>query len=98
MHARLGELTRYWIGLAHDIPGFTLHTPIATNELSAISLLSIDGIDMRKLESELREKYCVHVIYRKVKETGIKGDLDIFVSAVRDALANSAMPSTLQKQ
>ena len=38
IHARLQELTRYWIGLARDVPGFTLHTPLATDDLGAVSL------------------------------------------------------------
>ncbi|AYG64476.1 aminotransferase class V-fold PLP-dependent enzyme [Rhizobium jaguaris] len=101
MHARLRELTRYWIGLARNIPGFRLHTPIDTDELGAIGLFSIDGMDMRRLESDLRETCRVHVKYRKVKNIEglrvsphiymMKSDLDIFVSALRDALSVSAI-------
>ncbi|WFU04637.1 aminotransferase class V-fold PLP-dependent enzyme (plasmid) [Rhizobium sp. CB3171] len=105
MHARLRELSRYWIDLARNITGFRLHTPIDANELGGISLFSIDGMDMRRLESDLREKYRVHVKYRKVMDIEglrvsphvymMKSDLDIFVSALRDALATSAVQPAL---
>ncbi|MGY5810049.1 aminotransferase class V-fold PLP-dependent enzyme [Rhizobium sp. LEGMi198b] len=105
IHARLRELTRYWIGHARNIPGFRLHTPLDTHELGAIGLFSVDGMDMRRLESDLREKYRVHVKYRKVQDIEglrvsphvymVKSDLDIFVSALRDALGTSAVQSAL---
>lgn len=96
MHARLRELTRYWIGLARDIPGFRLHTATDTDSLGAISLFSIDNEDMRKLERDLREKHQVHVKYRTVEHIAglrvsphiymLKSDLDTFVAALRNAL------------
>ncbi len=67
MHARLRELSRYWISLARDIPGFRLHTATDTDSLGAITLFSIDGRDMKKLERDLREQHQVHVKYRKVE-------------------------------
>nr|WIE90953.1 aminotransferase class V-fold PLP-dependent enzyme [Mesorhizobium sp. WSM4875] len=96
MHARLRELTRYWVGLVQDIPGFRLHTPTDTDSLAAISLFSIDSIDMQQLERDLREKHQVHVKYRKVEHVEglrvsphiymLKRDLDAFVAALRSAV------------
>ncbi|WP_234781890.1 aminotransferase class V-fold PLP-dependent enzyme [Sinorhizobium saheli] len=98
MHARLRELTRYWISLARDIPGFRLHTATDTDSLGAIALFAIDGRDMEKLERDLREKHQVHVKYRKVEHMeGLrvsphvymrKGELDGFVGALRNALSD----------
>lgn len=96
MHARLRELTRYWIGLARDIPGFRLHTDTDTDSLGAISLFSIENLDMKQLERDLRDKHRTHVKYRKVEQVeGLrvsphiymrKADLDQFVAALRSAL------------
>ncbi|RWG57530.1 MAG: aminotransferase class V-fold PLP-dependent enzyme [Mesorhizobium sp.] len=96
MHARLRELTRYWVGLVQDIPGFRLHTPTDTDSLAAISLFSTDSIDMQQLERDLREKHQVHVKYRKVEHVEdlrvsphiymLKRDLDAFVAALRSAV------------
>jgi selenocysteine lyase/cysteine desulfurase len=96
MHARLRELTRYWVAIARDIPGFRLHTPTNTDSLGAISLFSIDGVNMRNLEGDLREKHQVHVKHRRVEHIEglrvsphiymLKSDLDAFVTALRDAL------------
>jgi selenocysteine lyase/cysteine desulfurase len=66
MHARLRELTRYWVDLASGIPGFRLHTPLDDERLAAVSLFSIAGADMKHVERELREKHQVHVKYRRV--------------------------------
>ncbi|WP_262031503.1 aminotransferase class V-fold PLP-dependent enzyme [Microvirga sp. Mcv34] len=96
IHARLQELTRYWVGLAHEIPGFRLHTPLDTDDLGAVSLFSIDHVDSKALERELREKHQVHVKYRKVEHLEglrvsphvymLRSDLDTFVTALRDAV------------
>jgi len=66
MHARLRELTRYWVALARGIRGFTLHTPVDDEQLAAVSLFSIAGADMKHVERELRERHHVHVKYRCV--------------------------------
>jgi selenocysteine lyase/cysteine desulfurase len=66
MHARLRELTRYWVSLARSVRGFRLHTPIDDERLGAVSLFSIDGVDMKHVERELRERHQVHVKYRCV--------------------------------
>ncbi|CAN7758743.1 MULTISPECIES: aminotransferase class V-fold PLP-dependent enzyme [unclassified Variovorax] len=66
MHARLRELTRYWVGLASGIRGFRLHTPVDDERLAAVSLFSIAGVDMRHVERELRERHQVHVKYRRI--------------------------------
>ncbi len=96
MHARLRELTRYWVDRARDIPGFRLHTAVDTDGLAAISLFSIDNVDMKLLERNLREKHQVHVKYRTVEHIEglrvsphiymLKCDLDVFVTALRSAL------------
>ena len=66
MHARLRELTRYWVALARGIRGFRLHTPVDDERLAAVSLFSIAGADMRHVEQELRERHQVHVKYRRM--------------------------------
>lgn len=96
MHARLRELTRYWVGLAQDIPGFRLQTFTDTDSFGAISLFSIDNLDMRRLERDLRDNHQVHVKYRTVKYVEglrvsphiymLKRDLDTFVTALRNAV------------
>ena len=69
MHARLRELTRYWVALARDIPGLRLHTPVDDDRTGALSLFSVDGADMKEVEQELREQHRVHVKYRRVGTT-----------------------------
>lgn len=96
MHARLRELSRYWVSLAKDIPGFRLHTPTDTDSLGAIILFSIGGLDIKGLERDLREKHRIHIKYRKVEQVEglrvsphiymLKSDLDSFVTALRSAL------------
>ncbi len=93
IHARLQELTRYWTNMARDIPGFTLHTPLDTDELGAVSLFSIHNMDSRKVERELRETYRVHVKYREARHINglrvsphiymLKSDLDFFVDTLK---------------
>jgi selenocysteine lyase/cysteine desulfurase len=63
---RLRELTLHWIAQARAIPGFTLHTRLEGDGPGAISLFSIEGLDARLLERELREACRVHVKYRRV--------------------------------
>jgi selenocysteine lyase/cysteine desulfurase len=66
IHARLQHLARYWVDRAREIPGFRLHTPLDTEELGAVSLFSVDGLDYRTIEHELRATHQVHVKYRHV--------------------------------
>jgi selenocysteine lyase/cysteine desulfurase len=66
IHGRLQHLTRYWIDRARGVPGFRLHTPLDTEHLGAVSLFSIDGLDSRAIERELRERHQVHVKHRQV--------------------------------
>lgn len=101
-HGRLRELTRYWIALARGIPGFRLHTATDTDSLGAIGLFSIDDLDMKTLERDLREKHKVHVKYRKVEHLEglrvsphiymLKRELDVFVSALRNEVDASKEP------
>ena len=99
IHARLQELTRYWVSLAHDIPGFRMHTPLDTDDLGAVCMFSIDHVDSKNLERELREKHLVHVKYRKVEHVEglrvsphiymLRANLDNFVTALRDAVEHA---------
>lgn len=92
IHQRLQELTRHWVDLARNIPGFRLHTPLDTDDLGAVSLFSIDGQDARKIEQALRQTHEIHVKYRTVQHlSGIrvsphiymqKSELDRFVEAL----------------
>ncbi|MER5224978.1 aminotransferase class V-fold PLP-dependent enzyme [Streptomyces flaveus] len=94
IHARLRELTRHWVDQAQDIPGVQLHTPLDTDNLGAVTLFSIDRLDNRAVERELRDTYRVHTKYREVRHLsglrvspGIymrKDELDHFVSAFRE--------------
>ncbi|MEX3934468.1 aminotransferase class V-fold PLP-dependent enzyme [Paraburkholderia phymatum] len=93
VHARLQELTRYWIELASDIPGFRLHSPL-NSDLGAVSLFSIDNLDSKKIEQELRQNHQIHVKYRQVRHIEglrvsphiymLKSELDVFVAALRE--------------
>ncbi|PVE23465.1 aminotransferase [Microvirga sp. KLBC 81] len=96
IHARLQELTRYWVDLARRIPGFRLHTPLDTDNLGGVALFSIDGVDSKTIEQELRGTHRVHVKYRQVRYLHglrvsphiymLKGDLDIFVAALEQVV------------
>ncbi|GAA3625412.1 cysteine desulfurase [Lentzea roselyniae] len=97
IHERLRELTRYWVGLAREIPGFRLHTPVETDDVGAVSLFSIDHLDARTVERELRESHQVHVKYREVRDLrGLRvsphiytreSELDSFVEALTEVVA-----------
>jgi selenocysteine lyase/cysteine desulfurase len=81
IHARLRELTRYWIAGASDIAGFRMHTPIEPDSLGAVSLFSIDGVDSKWIEQALRETCQIHGKYRKVGELeGIRISPHIYMS------------------
>jgi len=96
IHARLRELTRYWVGQVRDIPGFRLYTPMDTDDLGAVSLFSMDRLDARKIEQELRQTHRVHVKFRQARNIAglrvsphiymLKSDLDLFVDALRRAI------------
>jgi selenocysteine lyase/cysteine desulfurase len=92
IHARLRDLTLHWIAQACDIPGFTLHTRVEGDGPGAVSLFSIEGLDAKAVERELREVHQVHVKYRHVRHlVGLRvsphlymemGELDRFVEAL----------------
>ena len=92
VHARLRELTRYWVDLASGIPGFQLHTPLDADRFGAVTLFSIVGIDSQTIERELRQDHRVHVKYRSVGDLEglrvsphiytLKSELDRFVQAL----------------
>lgn len=96
IHERLRELTRYWVELARDIPGFRLHTPLDTDTLGAVTLFSVDHLDNRAVERELREAHQVHTKYREVRHLrGLrvsphiymrKDELDRFVAALSEVV------------
>lgn len=99
IHARLQELTRYWVDRASRIPGFRLHTPLDRDDLGAVSLFSIDHLDSRKIEQELTNTHGVHVKFRQVRHlSGLrvsphiytrKADLDRFVAALERVVENA---------
>jgi selenocysteine lyase/cysteine desulfurase len=66
IHRRLRQLTRYWVDQARRIPGFRLHTPLDTDDLGAVTLFSIDGLESRPIERMLRDTHAVHVKHREV--------------------------------
>lgn len=92
IHARLRELSRYWIDKARSLPGFTLHTPLDEATLGAVTLFSISGRSSEDLEAALRERHRIRVRFRKVNGlTGLRvsphiytstDDLDKFVGAL----------------
>ncbi|MFD5160640.1 aminotransferase class V-fold PLP-dependent enzyme [Streptomyces hawaiiensis] len=96
VHARVRELTRYWVERAAAIPGFRLHTPLDTETLGAVSLFSVDGLDARAVEQELRDTHRVHVKYREVRHlSGMRvsphiylreSELDRFVDALAEVV------------
>jgi selenocysteine lyase/cysteine desulfurase len=100
VHARLRELTRYWIEGARRIPGFRLHTPLDNDDLAALSLFSVDRVDSKWIERELRDRHRVHVKYRQVQDLhGLrvsphiytrKAELDRFVAALEQVVAAAA--------
>jgi selenocysteine lyase/cysteine desulfurase len=93
VHARLRELSRHWVQKASDIKGFRIHTPMDSPELGAVTLFSIQGMDPEAVEKQLREQHKIRVRFRRQGTlAGVrvsphiytsKGDLDRFVSAVR---------------
>lgn len=81
IHARLRELSRYWVGQAQEIPGFRLHTPLDTDYLGALTLFSIDHLDPKTIERQLREEHRVHVKYRQVGPLeGLRVSPHIYIS------------------
>ncbi|WP_233805219.1 aminotransferase class V-fold PLP-dependent enzyme [Paraburkholderia sp. HP33-1] len=98
IHARLKELSHYWIELAHHIPGFTLHTPLNA-DLGAVSLFSIANVDSRKVEQALLERHQIHVKYRQARHIEglrvsphiymLKTDMNAFVSALAQVVHTS---------
>lgn len=99
IHARLRALTRHWVAHARRIPGFRLHASANGDDLRAVSLFSIDGVDARQIERELRETHRVHVKYRKVQQLeglrvspGIytrKSELERFVGTLEEVVRHS---------
>lgn len=93
IHARLRALTRYWMAKAQDIPGFKAYTPLDDANTAAVSLFSIDGIEVEAIEKRLREHHGIRVRWRKAQTlAGVrvsphiytsKADLDRFVGALR---------------
>lgn len=67
IHRRLRHLTRYWVARASSIPGFRLHTQLDRDDVGALSLFSVDGLDSRAIEREVRETDHVRVSHRSVR-------------------------------
>jgi selenocysteine lyase/cysteine desulfurase len=100
VHRRLEHLTRYWVDRAGaTVDGFRLHTPLDADQLGAVSLFSVDGLDSRAIEVELRERHQVHVKYREVGPLNgmrvsphvytLEEELDRFVDAL-DSVVRAA--------
>jgi selenocysteine lyase/cysteine desulfurase len=63
-----------------------------------VSLFSIDGMDAKKIEQELKQTHRVHVKYRQVRGVAglrvsphlymLKSDLDVFVDALRQLVGS----------
>ncbi|MER8855545.1 hypothetical protein NKI94_26530 [Mesorhizobium australicum] len=72
-----------------------MHTLLDTPELGAVSLFSIEGLDMKILERKLRDDHKIHVKYRMVEHLEglrvsphiymLKSEMDDFVTALADA-------------
>jgi selenocysteine lyase/cysteine desulfurase len=77
-----------------------VHTPLDTDDLAAVTLFSVDGVDARALERELREVHRVHVKYRQVRQLqGLRvsphvytteAELERFVQALEQAVRRSS--------
>jgi selenocysteine lyase/cysteine desulfurase len=99
IHARLRELSRYWVAQASEISGFRLHTPLDSPNLSAVTLFSIDGMDVETIEKRLRDEHAIRVRFRRQAGLAgvrvsphlytLKSELDRFVAALRTITAAS---------
>lgn len=93
MHARLRELSKYWVEQAADVTGLRIHTPMNSPNLAAVTLFSIEGLGVEAIEKRLSEEYKIHArLRRQFDLAGIrvsphiytrKSELDQFVSALR---------------
>ena len=98
-HARLQELSKYWVGKASGIPGFRIHSLMDHPKLGGLTTFSLDGIAVQALEQRLREEFKIQT--RKRTPQGFSGirvtpqvynttaELDEFVAALRQ-IARSA--------
>jgi selenocysteine lyase/cysteine desulfurase len=92
IHARLRDLSRYWVERVSSLPGFRMHTPMERQDLAAVTLFSIDGRAPEDVEKRLREDHGIRVrARRRGKLSGLrvsphiytlKADLDRFVEAL----------------
>ena len=93
VHARLQQLSRYWVGAAADIKGFKMHTPLDTPNLNAVTAFSIDGVSVESIEKRLAADHKIQVKFRRQHSLAcvrvspqiyiLKRELDRFVSALR---------------
>jgi selenocysteine lyase/cysteine desulfurase len=93
IHARLQELSRYWVQAASEIKGFKMHTPMDTPNLNAVTAFSIDGLDVETIEKRLSAEHNIQVKLRRQHSLAcvrvspqiyiLKSDLDRFVGALR---------------
>ncbi|GAA2589232.1 hypothetical protein GCM10010304_36740 [Streptomyces roseoviolaceus] len=87
-------------GAAAAIPGFRLHTPLDTETLGAVNLFSVDGLDARAVEQELRDAHQVRVKYREVRHLSSmrvsphiymrESELDRFVDVLAEVVDNQS--------
>ena len=92
-HQRLSELSQYWVEKVQDINGFKIHTPMDSSDLGAVTLFSIEGMDIAVIEKRLIEEHKIRTRWRKTD--GVAGvrvsphiytsesDLDKFADALR---------------
>lgn len=93
VHARLRELSRYWVQKAAQIKGFKIHTPMDSPELGAVTLFSVAGLEPEVIEKRLRTEHKIRTRFRRQGAlAGVrvsphvyttKNELDQFVSALR---------------
>ena len=92
-HARLRELSRYWVQRAADIEGFRIHTPMESPDLGAVTLFSIAGVEPERIEERLKSEYKIRVRVRRQSSLAgvrvsphvytLEHELDAFVAALR---------------
>ncbi len=93
IHARLQELSRYWVQAASDIEGFKMHTPMDTPNLNAVTAFSIAGLSVETIEKRLSAEHNIQVKLRRQHSLAcvrvspqiyiLKSELDRFVGALR---------------
>ncbi|TAE38509.1 MAG: aminotransferase class V-fold PLP-dependent enzyme [Runella slithyformis] len=94
---RAHYLQRYWTDKARQIPGVKIHTSPSPNYACAIALVSVDGLKITELDSQLYTNHKIHTV--GIEWENIKGvrvtphvyhspkDLDRLLNALNDIAA-----------